>query len=687
MGLHRLDCELMAELEPRALLAGSFNGTDVDGDTFTVTLSGPGDLTVTTSAANNQGFINNLSFANTTSSSKITVSVKQAGGGDGRLRINQIQGSSDLGSIVAKTSDQPGAGFINVGKLGKLEFGDVAGGNTITIGGGDRDKISLLFLNLGIGAGKADVTIGARVSSLSASKIDAELNLTRGADTIKTTAGELAAELNIPENALFPTAIKSLTAKGSLGVSGEVGGRIDSMTGETISGTFDARDIGTIKSTVFAISLNLTAGVIGTVSSKDDLLGTMVVDRVNKIDVKGDVTKFNFNPRTPDSKGVVLGSLKAASVQGVAILVGGGGTAGTIKTIDIGSWSGGQITQGAIETLKVKGDFNPVVTLGLNSAVVALKSASIGGLVRNSWTVFSRIKSLTVGSAGTGLGDRFQLTSGMASMQLEKFVIKSSTATSFIDIAATGIGTLETKGPVRGSVVASGSFEGDIGIKSIKAAHQLDLNIESIAGGIGSLTCTSWTGGLLEVRYVGSVDVKKSGSGDGSVSGVTLQASGQRVSDGFAIRSFKAKGVVESTLINSIAPIGTVDVLDFRLGAIKSGLLSGDLQLNGDLTGFNPIGRIDSVTLRRSFNDNSGDLAMRDGNIVAPTIGKFSVSKLIAADNSGSQFGLGFRTLTGSIRLRDTANKSFSPALPTAPGFVAFDTQLGGPDFLIRVYT
>lgn len=147
----------MAELEPCALLAGSFNGTDIDGDTFTVTLSGPGDLTVTTSVANNQGFINTLNFANTTSSSTITVSVKQAGGGD-------------------------------------------------------MDKVSLVFLNLGIGEGRADVTVGGRVSSLSASKVDAELNLTRGAETIRTTVGELAAELNIPENALFSAAVKSIQA-------------------------------------------------------------------------------------------------------------------------------------------------------------------------------------------------------------------------------------------------------------------------------------------------------------------------------------------------------------------------------------------------------------------------------------------------------------------------------------------
>lgn len=90
-------------LEARSLLANTLNFTDEDGDLVTVKLTGNGEVQATLSGGAT-GFINLLQLIGTDGKSALTITVKQAGGGDGRVRLEDVS-SATLGKFTAKTTD------------------------------------------------------------------------------------------------------------------------------------------------------------------------------------------------------------------------------------------------------------------------------------------------------------------------------------------------------------------------------------------------------------------------------------------------------------------------------------------------------------------------------------------------------------------------------------------------------
>jgi ELWxxDGT repeat protein len=93
---------------------------DVDGTVVTFKLTGPGVGTVVKDGTN---WDLKLTGTNTTSAVTITTS-----GGDGRVRLNDIQTAGSLASFNAATTDVNGTVAIN-GTISTLTLGDVLGGN------------------------------------------------------------------------------------------------------------------------------------------------------------------------------------------------------------------------------------------------------------------------------------------------------------------------------------------------------------------------------------------------------------------------------------------------------------------------------------------------------------------------------------------------------------------------------
>ncbi len=94
-----------AALESRTLLAGVQTFIDSDGDEVTVRLSGPGTLSV--SLTGQTGPITGLGLTGTTPASRLSISVKQAGGGNGQVLLNEVNTTPGLvlGALDAKAAN------------------------------------------------------------------------------------------------------------------------------------------------------------------------------------------------------------------------------------------------------------------------------------------------------------------------------------------------------------------------------------------------------------------------------------------------------------------------------------------------------------------------------------------------------------------------------------------------------
>jgi len=120
----------MTPIEATSGTGNSF--IDQNGDKVSVKLTGGGTVTVVLDDAdgNGQGNIAKILVNNTTASSKLSVSVKKAGGGDGKTVIGAIEGSQ-LKSISAAKADLNGAGIDLSGALGSLSLANILNGADI----------------------------------------------------------------------------------------------------------------------------------------------------------------------------------------------------------------------------------------------------------------------------------------------------------------------------------------------------------------------------------------------------------------------------------------------------------------------------------------------------------------------------------------------------------------------------
>ncbi|MDB5391545.1 MAG: repeat-containing protein, partial [Planctomycetaceae bacterium] len=110
--------------------------TDVDGDQYTVTLTGPGHVGVVQATSQTAGHaaIDQILMQDTDGTSNLTVTVKKKGG-DGIVDIGSIQSTNGLGLISLKKSDIVGSGVIVTGNLDQLLARDIKNGANITVSG------------------------------------------------------------------------------------------------------------------------------------------------------------------------------------------------------------------------------------------------------------------------------------------------------------------------------------------------------------------------------------------------------------------------------------------------------------------------------------------------------------------------------------------------------------------------
>jgi RHS repeat-associated protein len=137
--------------------------TDTDGDTYQVILTGPGTIDVQRIVGGGDvGPIDTITVSDTTVASALQVIVTQAGGGDGKVSIRAVTGSTPLRSVTAASSDLVGAGINLPGGVGNILLGDVSPNVSIT--SGTQKLLPQLKFTAGqIGAG---VTLNAPTQTL-----------------------------------------------------------------------------------------------------------------------------------------------------------------------------------------------------------------------------------------------------------------------------------------------------------------------------------------------------------------------------------------------------------------------------------------------------------------------------------------------------------------------------------------
>lgn len=667
-------------LEPRALLAAVFNGTDVDGDAYTITLKGPGDMVVTTSQGGVTGFIDFIQFSGTEPGSTLSISVK-AQGGDGRVALQGISGASALKSISAPKADLVDGG-ISLPMVGLLVLGDVAGGTVIQIGGADGDLVNITTRDLG-GGTTATLNVQSRVGTLRTTGTNNFFAavLARGVNVMRFSSGTNVFPI-ITQGAGFATAIGSIVGAGVVSINGQVTGRIGKVTATHVilSGVFGAIDsLRSTRGEVSGEDDGVLADTIGTIKAKSEFSGAWTADRIGTLTAGAEVRDAIIKLRTPDAAGRVLTSLKAPLVQDTSIGVEFAGTPGQIGAINVGAWQGGQILQGSIGTLRVRGDCSAQIDLTPGAgAPVSVNAATIGGVLTGEWVVPNRINAITARQAGTDGQNPFELDNADG-LPLDVVRIRlSGAAAQFVTIDARSLGDVSSTGALTLIATLFGTLDGSgLGLRSLTSRQRLTATVTCEAVGVGLVKAGEVFESAFRTRFINDVNVAR------TLTDCLLRAvdSGP---DGFGVQRVRIKGDASDLRLRSLGPVGTVDVLRLLDESIIYSGTTGGGGVPDDLGGFDAGGRIDLVRIRQKFTLDQSPAALATSSIVAPTIGNIVVSGRTDPVGPGELFGIGCRTLTGTIKVKDGANALVTIASPLGPGDVP--PFAGSGDFIVRFY-
>jgi hypothetical protein len=138
---------------------------DLDGDKYTVTLTGPGQVgVIQTPAINGPGPIDRLVVSPAVNPllSRLNVTVVKVVGGDGLVDIGTIIGPGLL-SFTAPKSDLVGEGAFFDGYLGRLQVRDVENGADIVAGGAPTQPTAVIAVDIGDGT---TIDLENRISTL-----------------------------------------------------------------------------------------------------------------------------------------------------------------------------------------------------------------------------------------------------------------------------------------------------------------------------------------------------------------------------------------------------------------------------------------------------------------------------------------------------------------------------------------
>lgn len=310
-------------------IVGSRTFTDVDGDSYTVKLAGPGTVNAVLldPDGDGRGSLDMLIAEGATTASKITIAVKKAGNGNGLLDIGDVTVTGDLGALVAPTSNLIVNGLDVSGFLGAATIRDLMALDPVLAhpmirsgGAGTGSQTSTITLRQA-GDG-AVIDIAGAIASLTAAQI--------GAGTIEALS------------------VTSLTVKGDAkaGLSPIFGADL-TLTGADAKGV----SLGALKAGRVANANIDAAGAIGSISVIEWLAGaieaasitslTATGDKKSNIagDFSADVALTNANLAPTLGKLTVAGTLRDVTIR----------SAGTVSAVTLGAMNGSRLLVGVAQ--------------------------------------------------------------------------------------------------------------------------------------------------------------------------------------------------------------------------------------------------------------------------------------------------------------------------------------------------
>lgn len=646
---------LFEALEPRQLLASTFSGTDVDGDTYVVEVLGNGSAAVTTSNGGTSGFLENVVLSGTDLKSTLRITVTQVGGGDGEVLLRGLS-AGDLGFVNAPKVNADNDAVWTLGQVKGVTANDMLDVE-MAVNGPAATKVAFRFQVVD----GLLVSCSQRVALYQAQQdFGAELDFDEGVDSI-VVAQDFDADIDVIGAA--PVSIGKVQVGGGINADWDVTGEVGAVSVGSVGSAFDLNNATFLKS----------------LKASGDIRGQFRSLRFGPISSGGGMIA-DFFAGPGDALGVAFASITVVGTFQARIESLTMAPAGAIKKLVAGSILGTEITCTGIDVLTVKGDATDLaINVSQGARPVSLGTVKIGGVVSGSLTVGTRVNSFTA-FASSGLNIANPGFAG--SIGLVKF---TSTGQSIVTVSAGTLTALQCAGTLTGFL----DLRAEIGatglsMRSLRAARVSGFTVSgTTAGGLDVLVANRFQSAVVNFAFINTIDVRAVvGSAEltGSLSETTFLCDELRPGTLFSITSLKTGGEVINTSATLLGGIGSftaprlvqstwnaafVDTL--TLGSAATGvnvLQSASLNLTGANAKGQSLGkgtlkgRLTGVTL----NFNGG------------AIGEFKANGLSGASVSaqGVQKKLTFAPGNGFDGLVENFNMNFLAATPTGVGDLVF---------------
>lgn len=321
--------------------------TDDDGDVYTLSLKGPGQMKFLPddADADGKGPIGLMLLSGTDpAKSSLSVTVKKAKTGDGRVSIGAIEGTG-LKAITAAGSDLL-AHIKLTGPLGGLTARDIKAGSLVQATGSAMQQTPIAAHVVEDGV---TIDLGTSIKSFKAASV--------GNGSIKTPS-------------ISSLAIKGDAKNKPAAIPGDFNADL------TLSGTGDPK-----KPTLGS------ATIAGSVNSSDwDVTG-----KIGSLNINGNITGWNLD-ETGDVRKLQIGTVADATVE----------VSGAIASVKAKQWDAGQLTAGSIGTFAINGNFGANLTvtgIGVAAGKPALTTATVSGSVNGSViSVTGTVNAFTAGA-------------------------------------------------------------------------------------------------------------------------------------------------------------------------------------------------------------------------------------------------------------------------------------------------
>ena len=629
--LHNL-ADASTTLATFTTLQGATTFTDADGDTYTVTLKGPGtaQLAQDSPAGDGKGAIALLQLNGTTAASALSITVKKGPGGDGKVNLEGLVDTGALGSFAAGNVILSDAGAIFTGNVGAVQLGNVIGGASIQIGGATTDKTSISLGTVGDGT---NLTVAGQITSLTAASIGRDHVTASAIGALKVSAGGFAADLDVTG------AIGAITVVG--GVFGDWTaanfGKI-SVTG----GNFTAAIAATASSATLGKTLSLSALSVG----GGDIDGS--------IDAHGSIGPVSAVADKQHHGGIIEALAVTGAPQNVTSI--------TALAVDSLTLQAGSL--GAVKT--TAGGFNASLEL----------SGALGSLSISGGALEGNLSAATIGSVKVTGGDLLANLSATGQAGAKPLLVSVTITGGNLDGAlhsSGGIGAIKVSQDSKhhGGDVVGASI--DFGGSSLAAGLSAHSVVNATISG-GDLHALATTGGSLAANLdlAGAVGAITTAGGGASGAWTAASFGTVKINGGDFVANLDA--IASSTVLGKKAAFGAVTVQ------------GGDLNAH-----FAGAGAVSSITVKSDKAHQGGHILGAAVDLGAGQLGAVSALDIVGSSfsaGSASGFktsagGLGADlTITNAIGAINIAGGAASGAW-TAANFAAI--QITGGDFSVAL--